>query len=77
MDSVVINRNGSDTRCFFFGEQEGTAWNLCAKWCPTKGKYGCGEQNLQGNDKMAAKGNPKTTQQPPKLPQQPLQPYYD
>ena len=34
-----------------------------------KRQYGYGEQNLQGNDKMAAEGNPKTTQQPPKLPQ--------
>ena len=41
-----------------------------------KGKYGCEEQNLWGKGKMAAEGNPKTTQQPPTLPQQPLQPYY-
>ena len=34
-----------------------------------KRQNGYGEQNLQGNDKMAAEGKPKTTQQPPKLPQ--------
>ena len=49
MDSVVEIRNGNGKRhpkvsrrdfFFFEGKIKRTAWNLWAKWCPTKGKIG-------------------------------------
>ena len=55
---------------FFFLTIKGTAWDLCAKWCPTKGKYGYGEQKPAGQrQKWLQKEILKQPKQPPKLPQ--------
>ena len=64
------------TRGFFFLIKRDCLGLMC-QVVSYERQYGYGEQNLQGNDKMAAEGNPKTTQQPPKLPQTAPTPYYD
>ena len=59
MDSVVIDRNGSDTSFFFFFFNKKGPPGTYVPSGVYKRQCGYGEQNLQGNDKMAAEGNPK------------------
>ena len=56
-------------RFFFFNKQKGRPPGTCVPSGVYRRQFGNREQDLQGKDKMAAEGSPKTAQKPPKQPQ--------